>query len=123
MEISEQIGKVIVGNMLRKMRLETGALQRDLAVDLEMANPNYLSMIEKGTHTIPVRRLGDFTRVYKLDKIDSMCVIRLTSSDVWYAVLDALKMQDNGEKIVAKLEKATEKRVREMAKDLNLSID
>jgi hypothetical protein len=100
-----------------------GALQRDLAIDLGMANPNYLSMIEKGTHTIPVRRLGDFITVYSLDKLEGLAIIRLTSHDVWYATMEALKLTKNGASTVKKINSETEKLIRKEAKELGLTID
>jgi len=123
MNISEQVGKVIVGDLLRRRRLDQGALQRDLAIDLGMANPNYLSMIEKGTHTIPVRRLGDFIKVYSLDKLEGLAIIRLTSHDVWYATKEALKLTENGEKVAKKIDKDTEKLIRAEANELGLTLD
>lgn len=123
MNISEQFGKVIVGDLLRRRRDAMGALQRDLAVNLGMANPNYLSMIEKGTHTIPVRRLGDFIREFSLEKIEGLAIIRLTSHDVWYATIEALMLTKNGESVAKKINKDTEKLIRAEAKELGLTID
>jgi len=88
--MNEQIGKAIVGNMLRRAREENGYAQRDIAVSLGLVNPNYLSMIEKGTHAIPIKRLWDFVTSYRLSKIHGLAAVKLVNNDVWSTVMMAL---------------------------------
>lgn len=85
--MNEQIGKVIVGSMLRKSRETNGYAQRDVAITLGLANPNYLSMIEKGTHTIPIKRLWDFINAYRLSKTHGLAVIKMTNEDIWTTII------------------------------------
>ena len=48
--MNESIAKAIIGNMLKRARIENKLVQREMAVEVGLANPNYLSMIEKGTN-------------------------------------------------------------------------
>lgn len=121
MEMSEQIGKVVVGNMLKEARERIGEMQKELAMSLGLANANYLSMIEKGTNTIPVKRLGEFSKVYQLEKLEALTVIRLTSHDVWTAVLDGIEIA-SGKEAADMVDKETEKLAKKFAKKAGLKL-
>lgn len=113
--MNEQIAKAIVGSMLREVRLERGTSQRDIAVDLGLANPNYLSMIEKGTHAVPIKRLIDFGQSYRLSKTETLSIVKLTTPDIWSTVLSCLKLVGVEDAEIARIDKEVDGSIKKAA--------
>lgn len=90
--MTPETAKLIVGHMLRRQRLTLGFTLREMSILLGLPNPNYLSMIEKGTNFIPLRRLWDFVDVYRLDKISGLAILKLNSEDMWDSLVQGLKV-------------------------------
>ncbi len=89
---NKQAGKAIVGRMLRRKRISNGEFQRHIAIDLGLANPSYLSMIENGTHPVPLKRLIDFGEAYKLERTETLAIVKLTSPEIWATLLNCIKV-------------------------------
>ena len=89
--MNDIIAKVIVGNMLMLSRVENGHAQKDLASLLGLKNSNYLSIIEKGTNFIPLKRLWDFVEVYGLTRMEGLAALKMTNQDMWKCTMQALK--------------------------------
>jgi len=88
--MNQTIAKAIIGNMLRRTRIDNGHAQREVAMELGLPNPNYLSMIEKGTNFIPLRRLWDFVDAYRLTKPQGLAAVKLSDEEMWKTVTKAL---------------------------------
>lgn len=82
----EQNSKVIVGALLQRSRLENGAFQREIAIELGLPSYNFLSMIESGRNAVPTKRLVDFGAAYRLRRLEILAIVKLTSPDLWQTV-------------------------------------
>ena len=101
--MNETIAKAILGNMLRRSRIDSGHSQREVAAELGLPNPNYLSMIEKGTNFIPVKRLWDFVDAFRLNKFQGLAVVKLCNEDMWKTICKGLLAGGLTSKQVTKL--------------------
>lgn len=89
--MNEQIGKAVVGGMLKRSREANGYAQRDVAMTLGLLHSNYLSMIEKGTHAIPLKRIWDFVSAYRLSNEYGLAVAKMTNFDAWGTILKGVE--------------------------------
>ncbi len=120
--MNETIAKAIIGNMLRRTRIDGEQVQREIANKLGLANSNYLSMVEKGTNFIPLKRMWDFVDAYRLTKLQGLAAVKLTSDDTWKATLKTLKVVGISDKNYAKLLSDVDAIVQEEAKFAGVEI-
>lgn len=86
MKKSEQNSRIIVGGLLKRAKLENGAVHREIAIELGLRNPNFLSMIESGRYAVPKKRLIDVGIAYRLQRMEILAIVKLTSPDLWQTV-------------------------------------
>jgi transcriptional regulator with XRE-family HTH domain len=90
--MNDMIAKAIIGNMLKVSRMDNGYSQKDIAITLGLPNANYLSMIEKGTNYIPIKRIWDFTSAYRLSKYQGLAALKLTNEDMWDTLIVGMRV-------------------------------
>lgn len=112
MKMYEQPSRIVVGALLKRARFENGSIQREIAIDLGLPNPNFLSMIESGRHSVPAKRLIDVGKAYCLKKFEILAIVKLTSPDLWETVLECTRQigltQDGCKDLNAKVDDVIE---------------
>lgn len=82
----EQNSRVMVGALLKRAKLESGSVHREIAIELGLRNPNFLSMIESGRYAVPKKRLIDVGVAYRLPRLEILAIVKLTAPDLWETV-------------------------------------
>lgn len=55
-----------VGRFLRQRRIEIGLTQRQVSEKLGYGSPQFISDMERGLCTLPLKKLGEIVKLYKL---------------------------------------------------------
>ena len=82
--MAQEIGRIVLhtelqdpGAIIAKRRTELQMSQTEISRALLYKNPNFISMVEKGTARVPVDRALEFAEILEMDKAWFLeCVLR-----------------------------------------------
>lgn len=64
-----------VGRFLRQRRIEVGLTQRQVSEKLGYGSPQFISDMERGLCTLPLKKLGELVKLYKLPPNELMDIM------------------------------------------------
>jgi len=91
MEHEDQIGRMLIGKLLKAERTSQGLSQREIAIAMGYNNPNFISMIENGVSRPPADRTKDIGPAYKMPKILTAVLLRQCDREVWDMIMDVIE--------------------------------
>ena len=77
----------IIGAILQQAREHKGLTQSNMAQSLEYANVNFISSLENGRASIPIKKAEDIVKAYGLSHSFILAIFKYTYPDLWEAFL------------------------------------
>ena len=83
----QTVSAMAIGTVLKEQREQLGLSQQDIAERLNYKNYNYISMLENGRSSIPVKRLYDIFNAYEFDKGHFVIFVKKLLPEVWALII------------------------------------
>ncbi len=83
---------IIIGRILKTWREKMGIMQKDVAQELSYRNANYISMFEQGRTSIPLGRIADIVKAYKIDPRFGLSILRALYPEFFKMMFDLVSM-------------------------------
>jgi transcriptional regulator with XRE-family HTH domain len=85
---SQKDGRVMMGNILKKIRKNNDLSQVEVSKRLSLSNPNFISIIESGKSAPPKNKIFKFANAYDADVLLSFALLKYTMNDWWQLWLE-----------------------------------
>ena len=82
----------IIGNILKKLRHQSGLSQVEIATKIGYKNFQFVSNVERGASKIPFQQAKKFVHAYGGDAKLLPAIIKLLHRDMWSVVLDLVQV-------------------------------
>lgn len=89
----QTISAMAIGTVLKEQRESIKLSQQDVANKLNYKNYNYISMLENGRSSIPVKRLHDIFNAYQFDKEVFAVFVKRLLPDVWEVMMQVTEKE------------------------------
>lgn len=89
-EANEGMDHVVIGRLLKATREENGNTQLDIAKALGYRNVNFIYLIEQGRANIPVAKIPDIIKAYKIDRYFALAIVKNLHPDIWRLFTDII---------------------------------
>lgn len=86
----------VLGELLKRQREAMGLSEKEISVLLNQHSANFVSLIERGACSIPLSKVDDITRAYRLDPDFTLVLIKYLHPEVW---CDAARTLDEGKRL------------------------
>jgi transcriptional regulator with XRE-family HTH domain len=86
------MSEVTIGTFLKKMREKNNLSQKEVAGSLNYKNINFISMVENDVSKIPVNRIMDFVKAYRLKPFLGLVIVREVYGEIWKAMIETEKV-------------------------------
>jgi hypothetical protein len=84
-----------VCSVMKAHREHEKILQAEIAHELELPNKNFISMVESGRSKIPVARITEFVKAYRLNPAFSLVIIKWLRPGIWALFKSAVEDNPN----------------------------